>query len=228
MKLASKTVTVLLLISLLGCSNSLVVKGEFPKPLIEQQPHTVGLYYSDEFRNYTYVEANEKRHKWTISIGEAQVSLLNTVMSQMFTEATEVSTLPNSDLNANTELVFQPQVREFQYSVPRETHFKIFEVWIKYNISVFDHRGQLIADWIVTAYGKTPTAFMQSDEAAMNAAIVVALRDLGANLSLTTSRVPELQAWMQQHSKKTLPPVKTAKSKLNLEDEPVLKPKSLK
>ena len=40
---------------------------------------------------------------------------------------------------------------------------------------------QAFADWTLSAYGKTPTAFMQSDIDAVNLAAVMALRDAGAN-----------------------------------------------
>jgi hypothetical protein len=49
----------------------------------------------------------------------------------------------------------------------------------------------------MTAYGKTPTAFLQSDEAAVNLAAVVALRDAGAHFATSFTRVPEVAAWME-------------------------------
>ena len=49
----------------------------------------------------------------------------------------------------------------------------------------------------MTAYGKTPTAFLQSDEAAVNLAAVMALRDAGANFVINFTRVPDVLQWMQ-------------------------------
>lgn len=202
----------LILISLLvlllnsGCSNNLRVTGSFPSPLIDSDPHTLGVFYNEEFLNYTYTEASEGRSKWTIEQGAAQRQLFNTVLSKLFSHAIELPQWPlneGSDLKPEVDLVLQPQVSAFQYSTPRETKFKIYEVWIKYNLSAFDREGQLVADWLVTAYGKTPTAFMKSDEDAMNAAIVVALRDLGANVSLGTMRVPELKVWLENNPART-------------------------
>ena len=45
----------------------------------------------------------------------------------------------------------------------------------------------------MTAYGKTPTAFLRSNEAAVNLAAVVALRDAGANFATSFLRIPEVQ-----------------------------------
>jgi hypothetical protein len=49
----------------------------------------------------------------------------------------------------------------------------------------------------MTSYGKTPTAFLQSAEAAVNLAAVVALRDAGANFALNFTRGPEVKLWME-------------------------------
>ena len=57
---------------------------------------------------------------------------------------------------------------------------------------------QYFADWTLTAYGKTPTAFLQSDEEAVNLAAVVALRDAGANFATSFTRVPDIATWMTE------------------------------
>ena len=48
----------------------------------------------------------------------------------------------------------------------------------------------------MAAYGKTPTAFLRSDQAAVNLAAVMALRDAGANFATSFTRVPDVAAWM--------------------------------
>ncbi len=199
MKLVTKVVLLALLSTLWGCTNNLQVKGDLPSPLISPIPQSMGVLYDEEFRNYIYTEKSEDRGKWVIDNGAAQIQLFQQVLPKLFDTVTEVDTLPTPDNPSTTDLVIHPKVTDFQYSVPRETKFKVFEVWIKYNLTVYDAKGVLIADWIATAYGKTPTAFMQSNEEAMNAAVIVALRDLGANLSIGALRVPEIKAWLEQH-----------------------------
>src|SRR5690606_9414731 len=95
------------------------------------------------------------------------------------------------------DLILVPSVEEIQVAMPFETQLKVFEVWLKYNISVYDGQGQPVADWIMTAYGKTPSRFLSSDEDALNQAAVVALRDAGARLLVEFRRVPEIHAWLQ-------------------------------
>lgn len=190
-------VTLLTLFALLcGCSNSLKVTGHFPVPLVSPVPQTLGVVYDDDFRSYVYTETQADRGKWVIESGAAQVQLFNTVLQGLFTQVQDVNSLPTPHATASTDLVLYPRLADFQYSVPRETQFNIYEVWLKYNLSMYTAQGVLLADWVVTAYGKTPSAFMRSEEDAMNAAVVVALRDLGANLALNTTRIPEINAWI--------------------------------
>ena len=208
MKSVTKVVLLALLSTLWGCTNSLKVQGDLPAPLIQPIPQSVGVVYDEDFRNYVYTEQSEDRSKWIIDNGSAQVQLFNQVLPKLFLSVEELAALPSAEQPAPTDLVMHPKVTDFQYSVPRETKFKIYEVWIKYNLTVYDAHGSLVADWIATAYGKTPTAFMQSNEDAMNAAIIVALRDLGANLSIGAVRVPEIKAWLDK-----LPPQPETDSK---------------
>jgi len=209
---------------LAGCSNSLVVEGQFPSPMVDKLPLSLGVHYEDGFRKYVYEEKSEDRSKWTIDSGKAQIELFNTILPAMFnkvvmvdklpeiaiTEATDpidevelppAASAPQEPALSEVDLYISPRVDEFQYAMPRETKVNVFEIWIKYNMRVYNSEGQLIADWIMSAYGKTPTAFMKSKEEALNEAVVMALRDIGASLSLGFSRVPEIRAWLEQHNK---------------------------
>lgn len=182
-----------------GCTHTLIVDGRFPSPLVTEIPYRLGVYYPEEFRAYRYVEESDDRAKWIIDMGEAQTDMFATVLPGMFSEVRELKDVPGTEEGAaDVDLVISPTMEEFQYTLPNETKVKVYEIWLKYNVQVFDPQGQLIADWILTAYGKTPTGFMQSNEAALNQAVVVALRDAGANLSLNFARVPEVRAWLAQ------------------------------
>lgn len=184
---------------LTGCTHTLIVDGRFPSPLVPELPYTLGVLYPVEFTDYRYVEESEDRAKWIIDMGEAQTDLFNAVLPGMFNQVKELEQLPGQGAAApGVDLVIKPTVEELQYTLPSETKIKVYEIWLKYNVQVFDPNGGLIADWILTAYGKTPTGFMQSDEAALNQAVVVALRDAGANLSLNFAKVPEVRAWLAQ------------------------------
>ncbi len=191
----------LLLTSLIlgACTNSIVVKSDFPTPLVPTSNFTLGLLYPDDFQQYIYTETSKDRGKWIIDVGQAHTQVLDTVFGKLFSKVQRVEQTNNSEV----DLIFEPKITDFQYAEPRETKVNIYEIWIKYNFKVYDSQGELVADWITSAYGKTPTAFLKSKEAAMHEAVVVALRDLGANLALNFRQVPEIKVWLDQAGRRT-------------------------
>jgi hypothetical protein len=96
------------------------------------------------------------------------------------------------------DAVLIPEVVELQYALPAQTNVKVYEIWIRYRLQLVTSGGDPIADWNMSAYGKTPTALLQTDQSAVNLAAVMALRDAGANFATSFGRVPEVQAWLQQ------------------------------
>ena len=69
-------------------------------------------------------------------------------------------------------------------------------MWLKYTLRLLSPEGDYIADWVLTSYGKTPQSGFRSNEAAINEAAVVALRDLGSSFTLSFSQVPEVRDWL--------------------------------
>jgi len=188
--------TFLLSLLLLSCKSTVDIQGHFPSPVIDQLPYSVGVIFNKEFSGYRYIEKSEKRKEWEISVGDAQVQMLNVVFKAMFSNM-EVTSGFQSKSGKPLDLFFQPNLENFQYNVPYETKGNMFEVWLKYNMKVYDSQGQIIADWVLTAYGKTPSEFFQTQESALNDAMVVALRDLGAGLSLKFNQIPEINKWLK-------------------------------
>ncbi len=189
------------LISFTGCKSTLTVQGKFPTPVVNKLPYTLGIIYDNDFKDYQYTEKDAKREEWEIDVGEAQLKLFNTVLPAMFADVVNVPDIKNKH-KASIDIFFKPRVDELQYNIPAETKRNMFEVWIKYNMKVYDNQGRLLADWILTAYGKTPTAFMQSQETALNEAMVIALRDAGAGLTLRFRQIPEIKYWLKTHANK--------------------------
>jgi hypothetical protein len=199
MKTTAKILLMLSLLILAACKSSLVVKGNFPKPMVDKLPHTLGVYYEPEFANYVYTEKSGDRSSWEINTGPAQVAMLSNLLPGMFEHVIPLSNLPNEGSTSSADLIFSPRIDSFQYAMPRETKINVYEIWIKYNMRVYNSEGQLLADWLMSAYGKTPTAFMKGKEDAVNEAAIMALRDMGASLSLRFAEIPEIKAWLADH-----------------------------
>lgn len=188
---------IMLILLLHGCATNVEVNGQVPKPLSEPLPVKATLVLDDDFKNYVYED--DSKRKISFAIGKAQSNMFRTLAKGLFQQMEERDSL-NSEKNT---LTLFPHVEEIQLATPFDNKLKVFEVWIRYNLSVYDDKGELLADWIMTSYGKTPTRFLGSDEEALNQAALVALRDAGARLTFEFSRVPEIRQWLAQHSPET-------------------------
>jgi hypothetical protein len=180
--------------------NEVVVQGQFPEPLMSRLPITIGVWYPEEFSNHEFFDEAKGRAEsgWIVRTGEAQVSMWDTLFGGMFAELVHMKGKPAPDqMNQLVDAVLIPRVDELQYTIPAHTNVKVYEIWLRYGFDLVTIEGEPIAEWTMTAYGKTPTAFLQSDEAAVNLAAVVALRDAGANFAANFTRVPAVQDWLQ-------------------------------
>lgn len=192
----------LLLALLAGCGPAeVVVKGNFPAPTMEKLPLTIGVWYDPGFANHEfYDEAKSKKESsWLVKSGEAQVQMWNTLLNGMFARVVPMVGQPGpGQMNPSVDAVLIPQIAELQYAIPAHTNVKVYEIWIRYHLQLVTTGGDPIADWTMPAYGKTPTAFLQTDQSAVNLAAVMALRDAGANFATSFARVPGVQTWLQQ------------------------------
>lgn len=184
------TLTAILLIA--GCGpTKLTVEGDFPPALTRQIPLVAGVYFDKDFSDYTYIDGD----RVAMSMGDSQKKLFKRVLGDLFQGAQELQAIPQQP--SGVDLVISPHIEEVQLAMPKETQLKVFEVWIKYNIQVFDGSGTPVADWIMTSYGKTVDRLMSSDETALNQATIMALRDVGAQLITRFARVPEVRRWLE-------------------------------
>ena len=202
---ASRTSSLALgLVALLlaGCGvHEVVVQGQFPAPVMNKLPLTLGIWYGDDFRNHEFFDEAKTRteSEWLVKTGEAQVQMWDTLLNGMFTTVVAMTARPEpSVMSQVVDAVLIPHVDELQYAIPAHTNVKVYEIWMRYRYELVTTSGEPIADWTMTSYGKTPTAFLQSDEAAVNLAAVVALRDAGANFASNFTRVPAVRDWLAQ------------------------------
>ncbi|MEM6484437.1 MAG: hypothetical protein AAF662_05575 [Pseudomonadota bacterium] len=208
---------------LAACSTKEVaVSGNFPAPLLEPLPVTLGVVYEPEFSGHEFYDEAKGRAEstWIVKTGEAQVEMWSQLLDGMFIQTVNVApveapveaeepaadaeppvtpTLVKFDTSFNEELdaILIPRVDELQYAIPAHTNVKVYEIWMRYAFELVRTNGDPIAEWTMTAYGKTPTAFLRSDEAAVNLAAVVALRDAGAHFITSFQKVPEVAQWLE-------------------------------
>lgn len=185
--------------------NKVLVKGNFPTPVMTPLPMSIGVWYPDEFRNHEFTDTakSPQDSSWVVTTGTAQIAMWDALLGGMFQNFVEMKSAPGTDtMNQAVDAVLIPEIDELQYAIPTQTHVKVYEIWMRYRFKLVDLNGEPIAEWMMTAYGKTPTAFLQSDIAAVNQAAVMALRDAGANFVLSFERTPELSDWLTNMSTK--------------------------
>ncbi len=204
----------MILALLAGCGPTQVkVEGSFPTPLMEPLPLKMGVWYPEAFRNHEFFDDAKSRGEssWVVDTGEAQVAMWDTLLAGMFKELVHMKGMPAPEqMNPVVDAVLIPYVDELQYSIPQHTNVKVYEIWMRYRFALVTTGGQPIAEWTMSAYGKTPTAFLRSDQAAVNLAAVMALRDAGANFATGFHRVPEVAAWREsRRGGKARPATKT-------------------
>jgi len=186
------------LIMLSGCASSVVVKPDIPTPLVQKLPLNAGMVYNDTFKDYVYLENEKKRGSLkSLDFADAQITMFDQVFASL-------TNLVDSD-DPSRNLTIEPEILDFQYSAPSETKLKQYEIWIKYRLKLRDANDARIADWTIKGYGKTPTGLLTSASSAFNSATNVALRDVGAQLSIRFPRQRVVKTLLDGGSPPTLP-----------------------
>ena len=206
---------------LAGCSaTTIVVDGSYPSPLVRKLPLTIGVYYPEELRNFAYTEIddvlvlagvvvnfayteiddNSGKDQYIVQSGTSQLELFNTVLPALFENVVMLDSLENANSENGIDAVFVPKIAEFQLGLPQKTKLKVYEIWMKYNMKLSKANGDYIADWVMTAYGKSPQENLQSVDSGVQGAAVVAMRDLAASLTLGFTTVPEVNEWLKANN----------------------------
>jgi hypothetical protein len=180
-------------------ANTINITGSYPSPLVRKIPITVGVYYPEELRNFSFIEIDDYTgdDQYIVNSGSSQVELFNTVLPALFENVVMLDSLDPRP--GSVDAVFVPAIEEFQLGLPSKTKLKVYEVWVKYNMRLENPNGDYIADWVMTAYGKSPTESFQSVDAGVQDAAVVALRDLAASFTLGFAGIPEVNDWLTEN-----------------------------
>ena len=197
-----------------GCATKQVeVEGNFPTPLLDPLPITLGVIYPSAFAKHEFFDEAKGRAEsdWLVKTGEAQVEFWDILFGGMFDEVVHIRDWETvQSRGPEIDGVLIPAIADLQYTIPTHTNVKIYEIWMRYEFRLVDvaamhqqedgalsfNPDERLAAWPITAYGKTPTAFLQSDEEAVNLAAVVALRDAGAHFVTSFGATPDVAVWL--------------------------------
>jgi len=178
-----------------GCGASqVIVESTFPTPLVEPLPVSMGVIIPDELYNFIYTEDVPDQSLWTIALGDANVAMLQPLFKQMFRETRAVEALPVDSGAASLDGVIRPLLSKFEFDVPVGERDEFVEVWMQYQISLFEPDGTPVIEWPVSGYGKSELTRDQED--AVQRAAIVAMREVGATISTKFAQQPQVKEWL--------------------------------
>lgn len=162
-----------------GCGSNVVLEAPtIPVPLTGKIPASVGLKMPKEFYDFVHEEEIIGREEWSIDLGHSNAALFEQLFGYMFDEVTILDEDDDPE-QFPIDALIEPSIDAFEFSVPNQSKTEAFAVWIRYRIRVFDDEGDQVANWPVSAYGKSETSSVSGTQALQRAA-VLAMRDAAA------------------------------------------------
>jgi hypothetical protein len=178
---------------LASCGGSqVIVESTFPRPLIEPLPVSMGVVIPDELYNFIYTEDIPDQSLWTIALGDANVAMLAPLFEGMFRETTDLESLAAADTTLDG--VIEPTLEKFEFDVPTGERDEFVEVWLQYEITVYEPDGGTVMQWPVSGYGKSE--LLRDPEDAVQRAAIVAMREAGATIATKFSEQPQMRQWL--------------------------------
>jgi hypothetical protein len=179
-----------------GCTSAVVVESEFPTPLVDELPISIGLYFEPRLRDFIHAESLPRSATWTIDLGDANLAMLNPLYREMFRTTREFADFPPMPNEAATvDGVLSSTLQQFQFDVPRTTRDEFVEVWIQYRLQLLKPDGEVVVEWEVPGYGKAEIDGSRED--AVHRASITAMREAGARISTQFRLQPQVSDWLE-------------------------------
>ncbi len=181
-----------------ACTTTAPVDSDFPDPAVSPLPLTVGLQYSEEFRNYVYRDQIPGEPGWVVIMGSANTTMFDKVLGGMFSESVPLTgSGPPPARIEDVDVIIEPELESYEFAIPTEWGTNNFTVWITYRMNMYRSDGSLIASWPVRAYGESRFQFFNKDESLADAT-TMAIRDAGAYLALYFAEEPKVREWLRE------------------------------
>jgi hypothetical protein len=176
-----------------ACSSQVIVESSFPSPLVEPLPVRMGILIPAELYDYIYTEEIPDQSLWTIALGDANVAMLEPLFEKMFSETQKVEALPLASASA-LDGILEPTLEKFEFDVPVGERDKFVEVWMQYELKLYEPNGDMVVAWPVSGYGKSELGRDRED--AVQRAAIVAMREVGATISTKFAQQPQVSTWL--------------------------------
>lgn len=188
-------------IAVCACSTQVTLKDpSIPEPLIDKLPLTVAARYPEQFEHFVHKEQVIGKKEWTIDMGRANSILFNRLFGAMFTHFSEIKA-DDEARDFRFDALIEPSIDAFEFSVPTQSQTDAFAVWIRYRIKIFDAEGNQLANWPISAYGKSLDPGFGGDDEALRRAAVLAMRDAAALIILQMDKATGISALSEGRDK---------------------------
>src|SRR5688572_27257945 len=177
-----------------GCSSQVIVESSFPSPLVDPLPVRMGILIPEELYDYIYTEEIPDQSLWTIALGDANVAMLEPLFEGMFQQTRDLDSLALAAGDTTLDGVIEPKLEKFEFDVPQGERDEFVEVWLQYQITVYEPDGATVIQWPVSGYGKSE--LLRDAEDAVQRAAVVAMREAGATISTKFAEQPQIKEWL--------------------------------
>ena len=190
--------SLLAILTLTGCTTTVVVEGTVPTPLVRKIPAKVGVYYDENFKNFQHTEAIESEGTWKINLGDQNLTFFRNLLGSLFDDVVELDTPePAAGGPEQLDAVLIPRIEKYGFLTPSLSGLKFFSASIHYRITMIDMAGNQLADWTVVGYGKSEGGAFGGDDA-LGEATMLAIRDGGARISIGLTNQPEVAKWVER------------------------------
>jgi hypothetical protein len=191
-----------------GCSSQVIVESSFPSPLVDPLPVRMGILIPEELYDYIYTEEIPDQSLWTIALGDANVAMLEPLFEKMFRETHKVDAIPITANIDSLDGVLQTTLEKFEFDVPVGERDKFVEVWMQYQLTLYEPNGDTVVAWPVSGYGKSELSRDRED--AVQRAAIVAMREVGATISTKFAQQPQVSTWLGEKQNGTPASVESA------------------
>lgn len=182
---------------------TVALRLSIPEPVVAPLPVNVGVYFSPEMDNFTYVEKIPNFGQFKFNMNNSHTRMFRTVFGAMFAQTQEMEELDFAPSRLDGVIV--PRVEEIQIALPQQTRSDYYEVWIRYTLVLHRADGAMINQWQIAAYGKANrrdhSRLGASTRDAIQEAGEWALRDAAATIAHSFATQPAHQQWLARASR---------------------------
>lgn len=210
---------------LAGCKGgaSITVDATVPSPLVDPIRAPMGIYFEDDLVNYVHEEELEEYGAYRLDIGASQAPVFARVFNAMFQDvvpvepagrdetpdapATEDEPEPAEPIrfigtdgsSPGVIGIIAPSIEEVQFAIPDQTGGDFYEVWIRYELTLFDAGGNNLGEYPLIGYGKANErnfGQLGQQTPALHEATTWALRGAAAELAIRFRNEPQVKNWL--------------------------------